>query len=747
MKKSWMKKYDVNYHDHDDLILFYLDHCNHLEASKHSYSNQKTKKEVSFRKRNFLDQSEMRIESIENKEIKIFFEKNNNSKTILKKSIESNKTLIERRRIDELWKKKLRKIKTSSSRVLRKRLKINSFYDEMKDLLKEKIFTLKSDNVMKIHSITAASFNILSRQKNVEIFVVFMKDLDIQLKKQDNNKIIDSKSVISFEYHDFLNVFFKKKTNILFSHKKHDHKIEIETEKLHEYASFYNMSKDELLLIKKYLQKYLNKKFIKTSTVSYASFILFAKKFDEELRFCVDYRKLNAIIKKNKYLIFFIAKTIVKLFKARWIIKIDIKHAFNRIRMHSNKDQDLIIFKTKYDTYKYLIMFFELINESSTFQNVMNDTLMKYLNEFVIAYLDDILMYSNSKKDHVQHVRKILQRLRKTNIQVDVNKCEFHKIETKLLEMIVERDDVRMNSEKIKAIVEWKTSRHLKEVQEFLNFTNFYRQFIKNFSRIIKSLMNLTKKKRLFVWNNACQKIFDELKKRVIEVSILSYFSFELKIFVESDSSNYVSTEVLSQKKRNELIKSITYFFKTLSSVKCNYEIYDKKLLTIIRCFEQWRAKLQSIESFINVLINHKSLKYFMITKKLNKRQTKWVEFFVEFDFKIAYQSDKKNDKADSLIKRSDDKSKNESNNKHKHMHQTLLTSEKMNSQILEKINDTEENNSELQLFDRIKTTNQTNTKCTVIKNALERNEKNWNEMLFKHFKNVKNILFYQDKL
>jgi hypothetical protein len=143
--------------------------------------------------------------------------------------------------------------------------------------------------------------------------------------------------VISFKYHDFLNVFFKKKANILFSHRKHDHKIEIEIKKSHEYAFFYNMSENKLLLIKKYLQKHLNKKFIETSIASYASFIFFAKKFDEELRFCVDYRKLNVIIKKNKYLIFLITKTIARLFKARWMIKIDIKHAFNRIRMHSKK--------------------------------------------------------------------------------------------------------------------------------------------------------------------------------------------------------------------------------------------------------------------------------------------------------------------------------------------------------------------------------------------------------------------------
>jgi hypothetical protein len=132
------------------------------------------------------------------------------------------------------------------------------------------------------------------------------------------------------------------------------------------------------------------------------------------------------------------------------------------------------------------------------------------------------------------------------------------------------------------------------------------------------------------------------LKKRVIEAFVLSYFSFELETFLEIDSFDYVSIEVLFQKKNDDLIKSITYFSKTFFFIECNYEIYDKKLLTITCCFEQWRVELQLIESLINVLINHKSLKYFMITKKLNKRQTKWAKFLIKFDFKIIYQSKKK---------------------------------------------------------------------------------------------------------
>jgi hypothetical protein len=333
LKKSWMKKHDVSYHEHDNSISFYFDHCSHLEAFNHSYSNRsnriQTKKKDFFSKKIFSDQSEMRTERIENKEIKIFFEKiNNSSKTILKKatSIEFNerlnersKRLIKRRRMNESWRKKLKKIETSSPRILRKKSKINSFYDEISSKYRDEYLNDKSESAIEIHSIAVASFNILFHQKDVEIFVVFMKNLKIQLKKQNNNKVIDSKSIISSEYYDFLDVFFKKKADILSSHKKHDHRIKLEKdhESDHEYASLYNLSERELQLIKKYLQEHLNKEFIESSTASYASWILFAKKSDDELRFCVDYKKLNAITKKNKYSISLIAKIIARLSKAK----------------------------------------------------------------------------------------------------------------------------------------------------------------------------------------------------------------------------------------------------------------------------------------------------------------------------------------------------------------------------------------------------------------------------------------------
>lgn len=506
------------------------------------------------------------------------------------------------------------------------------------------------------------------------------------------------------------------------------------------------MSEGELLLVKRYLIEHLEKGFIEASSAPYASPVLFAKKPGGGLRFCVDYRKLNAITKKNRYPIPLIAETIARLSKAKWITKIDIRHAFNRIRMHSEKDEDLTTFRTKYGTYKYLVMPFGLTNGPSTFQNFMNDTLMDFLDNFVVAYLDDILVYSENEKDHIKHVKMVLQRLREAGIQADIDKCEFHKQETKFLGLIVGRNGIRMDPEKIKAIVEWETPTHLKEVQAFLGFVNFYRRFVKKFSRVARPLTRLTKKDEAFEWTDNCEKAFHELKKRVMEAPILSYFSPELETFLETDSSDYVSAGVLSQRDKDGVIKPVAYFSKALSPAECNYEIYDKELLAIIRCFEQWRAELQSVDLPTKVLTDHKSLEYFMTTKKLNRRQARWAEFLAEFDFKIAYQPGKIHDKADALTRRPGDKPSSEEDIRNKHMNQTLLPSSKLEDGINDIINDLEPED-DLQLFDKVKLANQKDEYCEKIKSAIGRKNKTLNGLWLPKFEVVEDTLFFQGKL
>jgi hypothetical protein len=277
----------------------------------------------------------------------------------------------------------------------------------------------------------------------------------------------------------------------------------------------------------------------------------------------------------------------------------------------------------------------------------------------------------------------MLQRLRDVELQTDIDKCEFFVHEIKYLRLIIKRDEIKMNSKKIKIILQWSTSQNLKQMQKFLKFCNFYRRFIRNFVKIVKSLIKLIRKNVLFNWNEACEIAFEFLKRTVIEASILTHFDLKKQIYIKSDSFDFVFAEVLSQMKENDELHFVTFFSKNLVSIECNYEIYDKELLTIVRCFEQWRFELLFIELdvSIKVLTNHKNLKYFMITKQLNRRQSKWAQFFANFHFVITYLFEKSNEKADLLIKRIEDVL-DKKNDRQKQQNQILLSSERFDKDL-----------------------------------------------------------------
>ncbi len=147
----------------------------------------------------------------------------------------------------------------------------------------------------------------------------------------------------------------------------------------------------------------------------------------------------------------------------------------------------------------------------------MNDVFFDYLNDFVSTYINDILIYNNTKTKYTKHVKKMLKRLREIKLQANINKCEFSVHETKYLRLIVERDEIKMNLFKMKTILQWSISKNLKHVQKFFEFCNFYRRFIKNFAKIIKLLIKLTRKNVFFVWNKACKNAFELLKRTMLE--------------------------------------------------------------------------------------------------------------------------------------------------------------------------------------------------------------------------------------
>ncbi len=328
-----------------------------------------------------------------------------------------------------------------------------------------KISKSTSDS-MNIAMIETATYRMLVKRSDIKIFAVIVLKIDRLITTVENkseevnlNELFHAKALeqvkikLFSEYHDYLDVFNRAMINQLSLHCFYDHKIELIDEEIFFRSRLYQMFDHKLQKIKKYLINHLNKEFIFFSFASYVSLILFIEKKDDSLRFCIDYRKLNALIKRDRYSLSLIDETLARIQESKYLTRLNIIVTFNKLRMHSDSE-NLTIFIIFFDSYKYHVMLFELINESAFYQHYMNDVLFKYLHQFCQIYLDDIIIYSKILKKHKRHVWLILNRLQEADLQIDINKCKFHVQKTIFLELLISIEELKMNSWKIQAVVE-----------------------------------------------------------------------------------------------------------------------------------------------------------------------------------------------------------------------------------------------------------------------------------------------------
>ncbi len=277
-------------------------------------------------------------------------------------------------------------------------------------------------------------------------------------------------------------------------------------------------------------------------------------------------------------------------------------------------------------------------------------------------------------------------------------------------------------------------------MQFFVDFCNFYRRFIKNFSKIVHSLIQLTQKEVIFEWDQACQMIFDHMKKRMTEVSILRHFDQNRKTILETDSFDYVNNDILSQYDDEETLHSIIYYSKNLSLAECNYKIYDKKLLAIIHAFKHWRPELKLTELFIKMFTDHQALTSLMKDKELSRRQMRWVQKLIDFNFKIMYRSDKQNIKVDALTHQVDSVSRSLENERCRYQRTTILTLNRM------KIADLEEKENDEPIYQLILEANRIDENCTLLREAIARDKTQYEGIKLRNCR-VQNEILYQSDL
>lgn len=453
------------------------------------------------------------------------------------------------------------------------------------------------------------------------------------------------------EFHEYLNVFSKKNAEKLPESGRYDHAIELEDNQQPKFGPIYGLSEVELRVLDEYLKDNLKTGFIRPSTSPAGSPILFVKKKDGSLRLCVDYRALNKITRKNRYPLPLIQESLDRLKTAKYFTKIDLRAAYNLIRIKPG-DEWKTAFRTRYGLYEYLVMPFGLTNAPASFQYLINDVLRDYLDNFVIVYLDDILIFSKTHEEHVTHVKQVLKRLEDNSLWAKAEKCEFFQDSVDFLGYIVSDKGISMDPKKVEAIVDWPVPKNVHDIQVFLGFANFYRRFIKSYSKVTSPLTRLLRKGINFEWTTKEQEAFDDLKKRFTTAPILQHFQPDLPLVLETDASDFAIAGVLSHSIDGKLYP-IAFYSRKLNNSELNYEIYDKEMLAIVEAFKHWRAYLEGSPN-ITVYTDHKNLEYFTTSKVLNRRQARWAELLAQYDFKIVYRPGSKMGKPDALTRRQD---------------------------------------------------------------------------------------------
>ena len=374
----------------------------------------------------------------------------------------------------------------------------------------------------------------------------------------------------------------------------------------------------------------LERGWIHPSKFPFDSPILFVKKLGS-LRLCIDYRRLNAMIIKNRYLLPLISELMDRIKNGKYYTKLNLRDAFNQLHVALGNEWKTA-FRMCYGHFEYLVMPFGLANAPTSMQAYANDCLRDFLDLFCIAYLEDILIYSDTLKEHITHVHQVLTRLCEYGLSCKLEKCEFHTSTLSFLGFVISPSGISVDPDYIAPIIEWPTAKNVYDIQVFHGFANFHRRFVNGFSCVVSPIMILIRKGQRFHWFCQAQTTFDELKRRFTTDPVLKHFDPDLPIHLHTDASGFAISTIVNQL-HDPHWHSAAFYSRNCTPAECNYDIHDGELLAIVECMRHWCHYLEGSCNPVQVLSDHENLKIFMSTKALNYRQAHWAELLANYDF------------------------------------------------------------------------------------------------------------------
>lgn len=418
-----------------------------------------------------------------------------------------------------------------------------------------------------------------------------------------------------------------------------EHTIELQPDAKPFKSSPYRLSPKEKEELENQIRDLLDAGHIFPAAAPFAAPILFVRKKDGSRRLCVDFRKLNAMTVRKHYPIPLINDLFDQLEGATVFSKLDLISGYHQIAI-APQDQLKTAFVCHLGQFAWRVMPFGLCNAPSTFQESMDTLLRPYLRQFVLVYLDDILIYSKSHEEHAKHIRLVLETLRKGQFYAKRKKCSFFQDQIEFLGHIISAKGIAPMMDKIHAIVHWPELRSPKDAQQFLGLATYYRRFVARFSHIAAPLHQYAAGK--IPWTGAAAQSFSDLKQALTSPPVLIPFDNTKEVRVTTDASNIAigaTLELLDDQRK--VIGVVAYLSKVLQKNERNWPTRDKELFAIFTAVTAWRHYL--IDKPFEIYTDHKSLEFLATTKQQEDRHVRWFERLNQFQGVVRYIKGKNN--------------------------------------------------------------------------------------------------------
>ena len=392
---------------------------------------------------------------------------------------------------------------------------------------------------------------------------------------------------------------------------------------------------------------------IQPSSSPWASPVVMVRKRDGTHRFCVDYRELNSVTKADTFPLPRIDDLLDQLGAARYFSTLDLASGYWQIRMHPNLIEKTA-FVTPQGLHEFWVMPFGLTNAPGVFQRLM-ERVLAGLNpedgpDFVVVYIDDVLVISRTLDDHLEHLRCVIQRIHDAGLKLKPSKCRFIRDEVEYLGHLITPQGLKTNSRLTAAITEFPRPRNLPEVRRFLGLSSYYRRFVPNFSKIASPLQALTRKGAEFIWTSEREASFQTLKEKLVSAPVLAYPSFEKTFVLETDASVVGIGAVLSQQQEDGLLHPIAYASRSLTSSERNYAITELETLAVVWAITHFIPYLYGHE--VTVYTDHTAVKAVLETPNPTGKIARWWTKVYGSGVKgvtIRYRPGRQNGRADAL--------------------------------------------------------------------------------------------------